>query len=329
MASASRQGTDTYDHDYLYSGIKRLQAGGITSSNANYNVEINQLLEAYQPEAPICPIRRPATARCNIWRSPGDLTFMTDWGGKNSSCDTATPAICAYVWIDYWARHRQDASPVGSTCFNAKDSPLRGLLPGGTAALSANPDLAAGSINSGAAIQPFTFTEIGVDLTASGPRRPRRLLDVPNVWAHSRSSSSFTAELKDFIFGKVDLNTCSSTTTTLLQQRTNSTGDTDVTPANNGLEITVNPGAYVNDIATVTANNPAGSVAFRYYGTLEACEADTTGAGVVRRQDRGPSRAARRPRAPCSSTTLASSGGARSSRVRAGRPTRPVRAMRQ
>ena len=27
-------------HDYLYSGIKRLQAGGITSSNANYNVEV-------------------------------------------------------------------------------------------------------------------------------------------------------------------------------------------------------------------------------------------------------------------------------------------------
>ena len=131
-------------HDYLYSGIKRLQAGGITSSNANYNVEVNQLLEPYRPASLICPLGAAATGPCNIWRSPGDLTFMTDWGGNQSSCNTDTPAICAYVWIDFSTGGLKTPSPVGSTCFNAKAAPCWGLLPGGNAALSENPDTAAG-----------------------------------------------------------------------------------------------------------------------------------------------------------------------------------------
>ena len=45
----------------------------------------------------------------------------------------------------------------------------------------------------------------------------------------------------------------------------------------NGLTITVNNGAYVNDVATVSPSTATGSIAFRYYGTLTACEADTAG----------------------------------------------------
>jgi hypothetical protein len=260
-------------HDYLYSGIKRLQAGGITSSNANYNIEVNQLLAAYQPAAPICPLVAPNTGGCNIWRSPGDLTFMTDWGGNQSSCDVPTPAICAYVWIDFSAGTGKTPSPAGSTCFNAQAAPCWGILPGGSAKLSDNATLAAGSINSSAAVQPSTFSEISVDLTASGLIPEGTCETFQNVWAHSRSSSSFSAELKDFIFGNITLSTC-STTTTVLHQRTDSTGTTDVSPANNGLEISVAPGAWVNDIATVTTG-ATGNVNFRYYGTLAACEADT------------------------------------------------------
>jgi len=261
-------------HDYLYSGIKRLQAGGITSSNANYNIEVNQLLAAYQPAAPICPLVAPNTGGCNIWRSPGDLTFMTDWGGNQSSCDVPTPAICAYVWIDFSTGTGKTPSPAGSTCFNAQAAPCWGILPGGSAKLSDNATLAAGSINLNAAVQPSTFSEISVDLTASGLIPEGTCETFQNVWAHSRSSSSFSAELKDFIFGNITLSTC-STTTTVLHQRTDSTGTTDVTPANNGLEISVAPGAWINDVATVTTG-ATGDVNFRYYGTLAACEADTT-----------------------------------------------------
>jgi hypothetical protein len=265
-------------HQYLYSGIKRLQAGGITSSNANYNVEVNQLLPAYQPAAPICPLVAPNTGGCNMWRSPGDLTFMTDWGGNQSSCDVPTPAICAYVWIDFSTGTGKTPSPAGSACFNGSSAPpCWGLLPGGSAKLSDNPDKAAGSINSGAATQPSTFSEIGVDLTESGLVPPGACETFRNVWAHSRSSSSFTAELKDFIFGNVTISTC-STTTTLLHERTSSTGTTDVTPANNGKNITVKTGAWVNDVATVSAG-ATGNVNFRYYSSLADCNADTTHSG--------------------------------------------------
>jgi hypothetical protein len=277
-------GTNEATHDYLYSGIKRLQAGGVTSSNANYNVEVNQLLAAYEPAAPICT-GSTAPGACNMWRSPGDLTFMTDWGGNNSSCNTPTPAICAYVWIDKSSGTGKTPSPAASTCFNAKTDPCWGLLPGGTAALSANPALADGSINSLAAVQPSTFSEIVVDLTASGLVPPGACFNAKDVWAHSRSSSSFTAELKDFIFGAVSLNTC-STTSTLLHERTSSAGTTDVTPPNNALEINVAPGAWVNDVATVSAG-ATGSVKFKYYagdtGATPAvtpaaqCAADTAG----------------------------------------------------
>jgi hypothetical protein len=265
-------------HDYLYSGIKRLQAGGITSSNANYNVEINQLLPAYKPANPICPLVSPNTGACNMWRSPGDLTIMTDWGGNQSSCGVPTPAICAYVWIDFSTGTNNGAtktpSPAGSTCFSAQQAPCWGLLPNGSAKLSDNPDKAAGSINSGAATQPSTFSEIGVDLTASGLVQPGACEVFHNVWAHSRSSSSFTAELKDFIFGNVNLSTCTTTTTSL--HETDASGN-DLNPSHNGAKITVKAPTYVRDEADVSGNNPTGTVAFKYYPTSTDCTNDTNG----------------------------------------------------
>jgi hypothetical protein len=276
--TACPAGVNEATHDYLYSGIKRLQAGGITSSNANYNVEVNQLLDAYKPAAPICPLPT-GTGPCNMWRSPGDLTFMTDWGGNNSSCNTPTPAICAYVWIDKSSGTGKTPSPAASTCFNAKTDPCWGLLPGTTAALSANAALADGSINSTATVQPFTFSEIVVDLTASGLVPAGSCFNAKDVWAHSRSSSSFTAELKDFIFGAVSLNTC-STTSTSLQQRSGPDAvpptATDVGSA--GLELSVAPGSWVRDTATVSAG-ATGDVTFRYYTTADLCNAGTATTG--------------------------------------------------
>ena len=72
---------------------------------------------------------------------------------------------------------------------------------------SDNPNMAAGSINDTATTQPSTFSEIGIDLTASGLVEPG-LRDAQERLAHSRPSSSFSAELKDFIFGAVSISTC-------------------------------------------------------------------------------------------------------------------------
>jgi hypothetical protein len=189
------------------------------------------------------------------------------------------------VWIDKSTGTGKTPSPAASTCFSAKTDPCWGLLPGGNAKLSENAALADGSINSSAADQPFTFSEIAVDLTASGLVPAGTCFNAKDVWAHSRSSSSFTAELKDFIFGNVELNTC-STTSTVLHERTSSAGTTDVIPPNNGLSINVAPGAWVNDVATVSAG-ATGNVKFKYYAgdasatpavtPAEQCAADTTG----------------------------------------------------
>ena len=196
-----------------------------------------------------------------MWRSPGDLTFMTDWGGNQSSCNTPTPAICAYVWIDFTG---PDASPAGSTCFNAQTAPCWGLLPGGNADLSANPTLAAGSINSSAAVQPFTFTEIAVDLTAGGPRRGRRVPDVPQRVGPLPLVVLVLGRAEGLHLRRRGPGHCSSTTT-LLQQR--SAADSDPPTATNvgsaALELNVSPGSWVRDTATVTPSTATGNVNFR------------------------------------------------------------------
>jgi hypothetical protein len=395
-------GSSSLNDVFFYGGINRAAAGGINSSNANYNIEINQELAGYAPAAPICTGANPGSA-CNRYRSPGDKVMMIDWGGSTASCSTrdltvSTPAVCVYTWIDTGG-----PTPNSGTCFNAKAAPCWGnVVP-----LSIGGTVAAGSIAADS-----RFSEISINLTDAGLIQTGTCVFGKQVVASARSSSSFTAEEKDVIFGDVELSTCSATTTTLqrvvcpngandgaaakelsanipvggsvcvkdiasvtggattgdvlfktytattggtpktalanctddtngtpvstngltgtpatatsstvafttagtyywkafyqggggfsastspcdeiltlrqntstatlLHQRTNSTGDTDVNPSNNGLAIDVVPPAFVNDVATVTGGTPSGAVTFRYYtgadaaAALAACEA--------------------------------------------------------
>src|SRR4029077_16400019 len=96
---------------------------------------------------------------------------------------------------------------------------------------------------------------------------------------HSRASSSFSAELKDFIVANKTVSTCTGTTTSL--HETNSTG-ADVNPANNGTSITVTAPTYVVDVATVTPATSSGTVAFKYYTTADCSDAGTAaGSGIA------------------------------------------------
>jgi hypothetical protein len=70
------------------------------------------------------------------------------------------------------------------------------------------------------------------------------------------------------------VNQPTSVSTTL--HETDSLG-TDVVPNNNGTTITVFPGAYVTDYASVTPSSATGSVAFKYYNSAADCNADTNG----------------------------------------------------
>jgi hypothetical protein len=69
----------------------------------------------------------------------------------------------------------------------------------------------------------------------------------------------------------------STTAATQLHERTSAAGTTDVNPANNGKNITVFPGAYVNDTVTVTPAAATGTVAFKTYSSLADCTNDTNG----------------------------------------------------
>lgn len=68
-----------------------------------------------------------------------------------------------------------------------------------------------------------------------------------------------------------------TTASTLLHERTSSAGTTDVNPANNGKNITVFPGAWVNDTVSITPAAATGTVSFKTYTTLADCGADTNG----------------------------------------------------
>jgi hypothetical protein len=73
-----------------------------------------------------------------------------------------------------------------------------------------------------------------------------------------------------------------TSTATSLHEVTDSTGTTDVTPANNGDPIIVSVGAWVKDVANVTPSSATGTVAFKLYSGSTAsadCTADTAGTG--------------------------------------------------
>jgi hypothetical protein len=70
-----------------------------------------------------------------------------------------------------------------------------------------------------------------------------------------------------------------TTAATTLHERASSAGTADVNPANNGKNITVFPGAFVNDTVSVSPAAATGTVAFKTYATLADCGADTNGTG--------------------------------------------------
>jgi hypothetical protein len=99
-------------------------------------------------------------------------------------------------------------------------------------------------------------------------------------------STSGTFYWKAFFTGTGLNNNSTSGCETLNVRQPTTTGTTlhetdlaglDVFPANNGLTITVLPGAYVTDVASVTPNTATGSVAFKYYGSADDCANDTNG----------------------------------------------------
>jgi hypothetical protein len=108
-----------------------------------------------------------------------------------------------------------------------------------------------------------TFGEVAIDLTASGLATGCGFASA-TTFLKSRSSAQFQSEVKDFVAPvSTPIAPCAPSITTTLSAES------------------VSIGTAVHDSATLSGatSDAGGTVAYRYYSTQAACEADTTGTG--------------------------------------------------
>jgi hypothetical protein len=168
---ASEQGSN--GHIYLYLGWERL----VNIGNANLDFEINK--------NPTTGFTGSSTGSLTLNRTAGDVLVTYDFGGSGA------PTLGLNRWVT-----------TGSTsqCFSANALPCWG----NHIALGGN---AEGAVNSGTIAEPLAggnlgaglFGEAAIDLTAAGVFQQGVCSAFGSTFLKSRSSSSFTAEIKDFI----------------------------------------------------------------------------------------------------------------------------------
>ena len=164
--------------NYLYLAWERANVLG----SANMDFEINQ--------ATTPAFTTTFTGPLTLNRTPGDMLITFDFGGSG------TPALGLLRWVT--------TGPVAQ-CFSANALPCWG----NRVDLSAS-GFAEGSVNSGTATDPIapnaprslpgqTFGEAAVNLSAAGVFPAGTCETFGSAFLKSRSSASFTAEVKDFI----------------------------------------------------------------------------------------------------------------------------------
>jgi hypothetical protein len=219
----------------LYLAWERL----VNIGNANLDFEINQAKTSGWTSSTTGPL--------TINRTAGDLLVTYDFGGSG------TPTLGLNTWI---------TSATGTTadCFASNALPCWGKH------TDLNGTDSEGAVNTGPVAEPIAggnltvglFGEAAIDLTAAGVFQAGTCKAFGSIFVKSRSSSSFTAELKDFISPQgIDLANCSSSTVT-----TPKLADGTTTVPTTGVAV----GSTVKDSAVVTASPasviPTGSVAF-------------------------------------------------------------------
>ena len=172
---ASEQGSN--GDIYLYLGWERL----VNIGNANLDFEINQNATSGFTSSSTGPVALNRTA--------GDLLVSYDFGGSG------TPTLGLNIWLT------AAAGNTASQCFSANSLPCWGKH------VTLGSSSAEGAINTGTISEPLAggslttglFGEAAINLTAAGVFQPGVCEAFGSTFVKSRSSSSFTAELKDFI----------------------------------------------------------------------------------------------------------------------------------
>jgi hypothetical protein len=165
-------------HNYLYLGWERL----VNIGNANLDFEINQKTTSGFTGSTTGPV--------TLNRTAGDVLITYDFSGSG------TPTLGANFWL---------TAAAGNTvaqCFAANSLPCWGnheSLGGSLAEGAVNTVGIVDPLNGNAALGVGLFGETAVDLTAAGVFPPGTCEAFGSTFVKSRSSSSFTAEIKDFI----------------------------------------------------------------------------------------------------------------------------------
>jgi hypothetical protein len=178
-ASQAVPGFPDGSHVFIYLAWERSNVLG----NANMDFEINKV------RTPCMDSTGPFPVNCTITRSNGDILVTYDFGGSG------TPTIGVRLWNG--SSWQPDTTVVSSESAVNSTSVFDSHLS------STDPNLAAN-----------TFGEAAIDLTASGVLGSGVCdFGQATTFLKSRSSSSFTSEIKDFVSPiATPLNPCSSIT---------------------------------------------------------------------------------------------------------------------
>jgi hypothetical protein len=183
---------------YLYLAWERL----VNIGNANLDFEINQKTTT--------GFTASTTGAVTLNRTPGDLLVSYDFGGSG------TPTLGLSFWIT-------SANGAASDCFSSNSLPCWGkhvTLGSGVAEGAVNTaTIAEPIIGGGATLGTGLFGEAGINLTAAGVFPAGVCEAFGSTFVKSRSSSSFTAEVKDFIAPQaVNISNCGSITVNKVTQ---------------------------------------------------------------------------------------------------------------
>jgi hypothetical protein len=179
-------------HTYLYLGWERL----VNIGNANLDFEISQ--------NPTAGFTADKTGAITLNRTAGDLLVTYDFGGSG------TPTLGINTWLTAAAGNKV------SECYSANALPCWGnhtVLNGADSQGAVNAVAITDPLNNNAALGVGLFGEAAIDLTTAGVIPPGTCEAFGSTFVKSRSSSSFTAEIKDFIAPiPVNISNCGSIT---------------------------------------------------------------------------------------------------------------------
>ena len=167
-------------HDFLYVAWERVQAPNGTT---NMDIEFNQ--DTSKSANGVTPVR-----------SAGDILVKYDLAQGG-----ITPTLGYHTWITAASAGGESAA---SLCEANNKFPCWGKV------LMLSPPAVAGAINTGSVVDsiapnaprtldPLTFGEAGIDLQASGIFQAGVCRNFGSAYLKSRSSDSFTSQVKDFI----------------------------------------------------------------------------------------------------------------------------------